>query len=234
MVKRTREIWISPALMILFLLAGGIACGCLQQAPAGAGVVQGPQDAGMVPGLLATVPDVRQSQSYSCGASSLQAVLHYWGIDAREGVLIGELGTSEEAGTSPDALVRVAQSYGLSAGLRTNLTLDDLAQANSERVPVIVACQAWRDESEASLPWESVWESGHYMVVIGIDDENVYFEDPSLLGTRGIIPRDEFLSRWHDYEGKPPFGNSSEVFYHAGIFIRGSRPASYERFTRVD
>lgn len=77
-------------------------------------------------------------------------------------------------------------------------------------------------------------ESGHYMVVMGIDDENVYFEDPPLPGTRGIIPRDEFLSRWHDDEGKPPFGNRSEVSYHAGTFIRGSGPASCERFTRVD
>lgn len=152
MVKRTREIWISPALVIFSLPAGGIACGCLQQAPAGAGAVKGPQDAGMVPGLPATVPDVRQSQSYSCGASSLQAVLHNWGIDAREGVLIGEPGTSEEAGTSPGALVRVAQSHGLAAGLRTNPALDDLAQPNAEGVQVTVACQARRDQSGGVPP----------------------------------------------------------------------------------
>ncbi|MCQ8893969.1 MAG: GNAT family N-acetyltransferase [Methanolinea sp.] len=72
------------------------------------------------------------------------------------------------------------------------------------------------------------------MVVIGIVDENVYFGDPSLPGTRGMIRRDEFISRWHDQAGETPFGNRSGVFHHAGIFIRGSRPASFEKYTYID
>jgi len=161
-------------------------------------------------------------------------VLNYWGTDVREGVLMQELGTTPEAGTPPDAIVRVARDYGLSAELRLNLTLADLEQSVVEKSPVIIACQAWTDTDPEELNWDTDWEDGHYMVVIGLDDENVYFEDPSMLGTRGMIPMQEFLSRWHDYLGTPPFGAYSTALYHAGIFIRGNEPAEYPAFTHVD
>lgn len=185
-------------------------------------------------GIISNVPDVRQSQPYSCGAACLQAVLNYYGIDKREGVLMQELNTTEEAGTHPDSIVRVARAHGLDAELRTNLTLADLEEAAAGRIPVIITCQAWSDVSPANLSWDRDWEDGHYMVVIGIDKDNVYFEDPSLLGTRGVIPREEFLSRWHDYEGTPPFSTGSTVLYHAGIFIAGINPPGYPVFTHVD
>jgi len=221
-------------IILLALLAGSIlSSGCVSgSAPIPVMPSQTVRTA--VPGLIDTVPDLRQSQPYSCGASALQAVLNYWGIDKREGTLIQELGTTEDAGTPPESIVRVARAYGLDAGLKTNLTLGDLESAIANKTPVIIDCQAWRDESEANLSWENIWEDGHYMVVVGIDRDNVYFEDPSLLGSHGIIPREEFVSRWHDYEGAAPFSANSTVYNHAGIFIRGSQPAAYPDFTHVD
>jgi len=222
--------------MTCLFVAGFLMCpGCIQTPSSG----KNPgENAGQLsaspPGLLTWVPDVRQSQSYSCGAASLQAVFNYWGIDEREGTLIEELNTTEEAGTPPESLVRVARAHGLQAELRTNLTLVDLEQLNADRIPVIIACQAWRVPDEVNLSWDDIWDDGHYMVVIGLDKDNVYFEDPSMLGTRGVIPRQEFLSRWHDYEGTSPFGKNSAALYHAGIIIRGSEPAVYPAFTRVD
>jgi len=184
--------------------------------------------------ILTGVPDVRQSQPYSCGAASLQAVLNYRGIDAREGVLMQELGTTPEAGTPPDAIVRVARDYGLPAELRLNLTLADLEQSIAEKNPVIIACQAWTDMDPEELNWDTDWEDGHYMVVIGLDGENVYFEDPAMLGTRGMIPREEFLSRWHDHPGMLPFGENSTALHHAGIVIQGNKSAGCPAFTHVD
>jgi len=226
-----------PLLIISLVLLAGIivSTGCVQNsAPPQVMYNQTVTGLATVPGLLSQVPDVRQSQSYSCGAASLQAVFSYWGIDQREGVLIQELNTTEATGTPPESIVRVARAHGLEADLRTNLTLADLEESLAGNVPVIIACQAWRDQSEANLSWDDTWEDGHYMVVIGLDRSNVYFEDPALLGTRGEIPRQEFLSRWHDYEGGPPFRNSSTILYHAGIFIRGKEPAKYPEFTYVD
>jgi predicted double-glycine peptidase len=36
---------------------------------------------------LLNLPDVRQSKTYTCGPSSLQAVLMYYGIEKREDIL---------------------------------------------------------------------------------------------------------------------------------------------------
>jgi predicted double-glycine peptidase len=170
----------------------------------------------LLPGL---VPDVRQSTGYTCGASALQAVLAYWGTSEREDRLAARLRSTPEAGTHPLDIVRVAGEFGHSAELREGLTLDDLEAALAAGTPVIVDLQAWRDKTD--VPWAETWDDGHYMVLCGMDNEKLYFEDPSLLGKRGFIPRDEFVDRWHDYEGEPP---STQDRVRPGDIIRGSPP----------
>ena len=53
------------------------------------------------PAILAGVPDVRQAEYYSCGASSMQAVLCYWGLDAFEMDLRIYLNTTPATGLTP-------------------------------------------------------------------------------------------------------------------------------------
>ena len=182
--------------------------------------------------ILFSVPDVRQSTNYSCGAASFQAVLNYWGgQDLREGAILVMLNVTPQWGTSPDEIVRVARDIGFEAEFRENLTLEDLEASIKAGVPVIVAAQAWRDEGTS---WADDWEDGHYMVVIGLDEKNVYLEDPSLLGSRGFIPRQEFVERWHDCRYEPPSYTSVKKYIFAGIFIRGKEPAKHPLFMRVD
>ncbi|HWQ19668.1 MAG TPA: C39 family peptidase [Methanotrichaceae archaeon] len=179
--------------------------------------------------ILLQVPDVRQSTNYSCGAACFQAVMRYWeGEDLREGQLMELLNTTPVDATDPDDMVRVAEKMGLEAEIRENLTLDDLKNSVQEGVPVIVAAQAWKYENDS---WED-YENGHYMVVIGVDDRNVYLEDPSILGSRGYISRDEFVRRWHDYRDES-LSNKAREFMYPGIFIRGDRPAENPQFMYV-
>ena len=63
------------------------------------------------------------------------------------------------------------------------------------------------------------------MVLLSTDAENLYFEDPSLLGPRGVIPRAEFVERWHDYEGDPPLDPTDRKYVRMAMFFRGGRPA---------
>lgn len=161
---------------------------------------------------LLAVPDTRQSTNYSCGAAALQAVLAYYGREVREDRLMRELGSDAEQGTSPGAIVRVARSYGLLADLRQSMQIEDLQQLVRDGFPTIVCAQAWREGSQS---WSEDWDDGHYLVVIGVDEERVYFEDPSLLGSRGQILRAEFLSRWHDVEG------DGTRYLQTGIVLRG-------------
>ena len=60
----------------------------------------------------------------------------------------------------------------------------------------MVTYQAWSDKKHPD--YKNEWDCGHYSVVKGMDAKNVYFEDPSSLGTRDYLPRQEFLDRWHD------------------------------------
>jgi predicted double-glycine peptidase len=182
-----------------------------------------PSSASPLPALLSPVPDVRQSTGYTCGASALQAVLAYWGIEEREDRLAARLHSTPAAGTNPLEILRVAREFGLSADLREGLDLADLEAALAAGTPVIVDLQAWRDK--ADLPWAETWDEGHYMVLLGMDSDNLYFEDPSLLGSRGVISRSEFVDRWHDYEGEPPLDPTDRKYVHMAIFIRGSHPA---------
>lgn len=75
------------------------------------------------PAILAGVPDVRQAEHYSCGASSMQAVLSYWGLDSFEADLRVYLNTSPHHGTYHWDMVRVAQDLGLEAEWKDNLTI---------------------------------------------------------------------------------------------------------------
>ena len=66
-----------------------------------------------------------------------------------------------------------------------------------------------------------------------MDRRNLYFEDPSLLGSRGFIPRQEFLDRWHDYEGDPPLDAGDRKYVHMAIFIQGDHAAAAPPIERV-
>jgi hypothetical protein len=187
-----------------------------------------------LPSDLKGVPDVRQSTTYSCGAAALQALLSYWGIDKRERDLMQALETSEAEGTSPEAIVKVAKEIGCEAYTKENLGLKDIEESLRREIPVICAIQAWADIHSARFSWEKAWEDGHYVIVIGLDSQSVYVEDPSLLGTRGIIPRDEFLARWHDYRGEPPYDPSDRPYINLGIFVVGSKADEKPAFSRVE
>jgi uncharacterized protein len=181
--------------------------------------------------ILFHVPDTRQSANYSCGATAFQAVLCYWGIDIEENELIDLLNTSTDYGTDEMDIVRVAKQMGLEAELKDNLTLMDLEESINKGVPVIVDCQSWKSSIYSNVSWSDDWYDGHYMVVIGIDENNIYLEDPYTLGSRGFIPRKEFLERWHNPGGTAPLYNEKQ--YHLGIFIRGDRPSPSRQFVRI-
>lgn len=182
--------------------------------------------------LLSGIPDTRQSTEYSCGAAALQAVLGYWGRDIGEEDLREMLNTNPDSGTYPDDIIRVAQELGLRPEYRENLTLADIEASVGEGVPVMVDCQAWRSVSEQNESWADIWGDGHWMVIIGLDDAKVYFEDPYILGTRGFMSRQEFLERWHNPRGLDPSDTVKQI--HMGIFVRGDEPAGSRPPRHVD
>ncbi|MBN2058629.1 MAG: C39 family peptidase [Candidatus Saganbacteria bacterium] len=180
---------------------------------------------GTFPLVLNGVPDVRQAEHYSCGAASFQAVMNYYGKDSFESDLRTMLGTSASHGTYPWDMVRVAKQLGFDAEWKDNLTLSDLEAALRQGIPVIVDAQRYTAPNTA---WKDSWipEAGHFMVVIGIDDRNVYLEDPFLLGSRLVMPRQDFSDCWHGYESSMPLPPNAKKYHHVGVIIRGTPPAA--------
>lgn len=177
----------------------------------------------------------RQMTEYSCGASALRSVLSYWGIDVDEEALMKLLGTNEDVGTFPEDLARGAQSLGLKAEVRENATLEDVQRFTASGNPVIALGQVWRSQRETPASAADEWDCGHYIVVLAVDDEYVYFQDPYIWLGKGFVPRRTFEDHWHQIMGGRSLAESSEL-RHLAIFIRGeefSRRPDVDHSVRV-
>ena len=174
---------------------------------------------------LMPLPDVRQGTTYTCGTASLMSILAYFGWkggDPNERAMAQELGTTWRNGTEPTDLIRMGRKLGLRVDQREHLTLDDLTREVRAGHPVMVAYQAYATEGGPvphKKPWSEDWGDGHWSIVIGIDDQNVYLEDPSMLGKRGFIPRAEFLERWHDTDSQ-----NQPVYQQLGLVFSSDTP----------
>ncbi len=173
----------------------------------------------------------RQTTEYSCGACALQSVLGYWGREVDEAELMQRMGTSPEEGTYPDEIVRVARELGFEAELKENLSVDDVEQATRAGHPVIVLGQAWRSRGHSDEAAEDVWSDGHYFIVLAVDRDYVYFEDPYMRMGKGFMPRAAFDALWHNVMG----GDLAKPRQmRMGIFIRGEKPATAQRLGDAD
>lgn len=141
-------------------------------------------------------PLVRQPDGYTCGVAALQSVLHYYGIPVRFDALTAALGADPEQGTNYRRMAAYARTCGIDVTVYIDMTLEILYALVDDGVPVIVALQAWGDGLASA--YIDAWDDGHYAIVVGYDQNNVYFMDPSTLGNYTYIPTQEFLARWHD------------------------------------
>jgi len=165
-------------------------------------------------------PDVRQSKSFTCGASSVQAILYYYGIDIREEELIKKLNT-DSSGTNIKDIKNLFTNYGFKID-SGRMSISDLKDYVDKKIPVLICIQAWKDNKKDSY---TSYNNGHYVIVIGYDENNIIFEDPSLQDNNGYMPSEELDKRWHDQDennvkldhfgmaiyGKPPKYDSSQL-----------------------
>ena len=164
----------------------------------------------------------RQSTEYSCGASALQAVLSYWGKDVGEEELMQRLHTSPETGTYVGDIVRVAREFGFTAEVKEHLTLEDLHAALKKGIPVIVCGQAWRSRGHSDKSVQEDWEDDHYVVVLGMDNKYVYYQDPFVMRGNAFVSHRLFEESWHNVRGITSSDRKKQV--HLGVFISGDTP----------
>ena len=155
---------------------------------------------------------------YSCGASALQTVLSYWGSNNDEVDLMRLLNTNSDVGTYPEDIARGAISLGFKATAKERLTLDDVERFTAKGNPVIALAQVWRSHKNSATPVADEWDNGHYVVVLGVDKDYVYFQDPYVRMSKAFVPRKSFEEHWHHAMG-------GRDLVHLGIFIEGEKPA---------
>jgi predicted double-glycine peptidase len=173
-----------------------------------------------MPSNFVLVPVVTQRKDFSCGAAATLAILRFWNPDGyaqvEEGALYEPLQTTHARGTEPEPIVAFLRSTGLDATYRhTDVTIADLERAVDCHEPPIVDLQAWTDHT---APYRETWDAGHYVVMVGYDDERLYFADPSTMTPDGFVylTRAEFEDRWHDLAG-----DHDERVERMAIFVRG-------------
>lgn len=163
---------------------------------------------------LIELPILRQTYNYDCGAKALQSVLAYYGKEVREDKIMKLAKTNSKQGTPIAGIKKVLKKNKINF-LAKKLTLEELKHALREKKPVIILIQAWTNQK--CICWEKDWADGHYVVAIGYDKKNIYFEDPSSF-ERTYISQEEFLKRWHDED------TNHKKYYQYGIIIHGEKP----------
>ena len=85
---------------------------------------------------------------------------------------------------------------------------------------MIALAQVWLSQRTSQASVEDEWDSGHYIVVLGVDKDNVYFQDPYVLMSKAFMPRKLFEAHWHQIMGGAATGNRKLM--KVGIFVRGT------------
>jgi predicted double-glycine peptidase len=161
--------------------------------------------------IIDDFPTFRQTTNYTCGAACVKVVLEYMGLDYGEMDLAKLLKSNKDDGTNFNEMAKFIRKHGAYTSL-SPMTVDDLKVCINDNAPVIVAIQAWNEEDNHDYSTE--WSDGHYVVVIGYDDENnrLYFEDPSD-DKRNYLPVEEFKKRWHDHDA------NGKIYINYGLAI---------------
>lgn len=158
-------------------------------------------------------PELRQSYEYDCGAKALQSVLAYYGVYVREELILKQAKSNERDGTSIDGLCRVVTQHKLQYASHS-MTLAECQKYIDQKIPIIILLQAWSYEKTT---YTTSNDNGHWVVLIGHDSENVYFEDPYSF-YRTYLTHAEFEDRWHGQE-------DGKTISHHGITVFGKEPS---------
>jgi predicted double-glycine peptidase len=146
--------------------------------------------------LLNIKPFQETLHSDMCGPASLKMVLNYYGIDKSEQDIVNLTKFIPGLGISSDDICEASESLGFKCTIKNESTLNDVSEWLQKKIPVIVD---WftRGRSDYS---DSEVADGHYSVVIGIDEQYVYMQDPEIGGMRKIA-KDDFMKVWFDFAG---------------------------------
>lgn len=141
-----------------------------------------------------------------CGPAVLKMILEFYGIKKSEKTLAHLAGTTMEDGTNANQMQGVLHLFGLKTKIKNNSTFNDIKKYLDKDIPVIVD---WFTRGRKDYS-DSVVADGHYSIVVGLDTQFIYLQDPEI-GRVRKIKRNDFLRVWFDFTGE--FLHSSKQVY---------------------
>lgn len=134
---------------------------------------------------------VKQLRPGFCGPAALKTFLSFFKVKCSQKKLAKLCNTTAETGTKPENLAKALKFFGFRAvyGEYGNHGLLNF-YVNCEKIPVLVAWWAGKDEHS----------DGHYSVVCGIDEKNIWIADPAegkVLKRKWV----DFQRNWFEFEG---------------------------------
>lgn len=158
----------------------------------------------MIPVQIPKVVAFEQTTNFDCGVASVQSIYaSLTGIELDEMVLRVRLLTNKEQGTDSEEIKKFLEEKGLVVSEKENMTIEDIRSELGLGRLCLVVYQAWGTEKE----YQEL-ESGHYSVIYGVDDRNVYLLDPSIHKDYGFgvgkrkLSLERFLANWRDKNSK--------------------------------
>jgi len=132
-----------------------------------------------------------------CAPATLKMLLIYWDLPGQEKTdveLARICGTDPDLGTTNEAFLEIVKEFGLESVVTEPATYEDVADWLKKGVPVVVD---WFSPGPKEMVEEEM-PDGHYSLVIGLDDENIYLQDPEI-GHMRTISRKQFFRVWFDF-----------------------------------
>jgi ABC-type bacteriocin/lantibiotic exporter with double-glycine peptidase domain len=148
-----------------------------------------------MPALLLIQPFQETLYAGMCGPVSLKMVLSYYGVEKTEEELARLCGTDTNLGTTDLGLKRAAEILGFKVDIKNESTFEDIKGWLDRKVPVIVD---WFTKGRSDYS-DSEVADGHLSVVVGLDDEYIYLQDPEI-GAMRKIERKDFMKVWFDFK----------------------------------
>ncbi|MCZ7401173.1 MAG: C39 family peptidase [Candidatus Methanoperedens sp.] len=116
------------------------------------------------------VPFFRQEVWYTCGPACMRMILAFLGIIKTEEE-ITEVCDTTELGTTPTQISQAFEILGIKASSVKNTNIEELKNEIKEGRPVI----ALIDPSSIN---GGISGFGHFIVIVGIKDEEIEYHDP--------------------------------------------------------
>lgn len=147
--------------------------------------------------LLKLEPFQETLHASMCGPASLKIVLDYYGVHKTEKELAELTGLVPGLGVDDAGIAKAAEALGFKVEIKNESSLSDIEEWLEKKAPVIVD---WftRGRSDYS---DSEIADGHYSVVIGLDAEHIYLQDPEI-GKIRELKREDFVKVWFDFSGE--------------------------------